>query len=254
MGLLQRIARILKSNINDLISRAEDPEKTLNQAIADMRHQMVEAKGRVAMAIAEQKRLERDHDRELKKAEEWEKKAMAAVKAGRDDLAIEALSKKKQHEQTSLQFSAQLDEQKNAVDQLKSALSALNEKVDEANRKKAVLVARAKRAEAQKAIAETLSITNDRSSLESFERMAEKVDQIEAEAEARMEVATLVGSSHSDKLSEDLKLLEAHTVDEDLVELKEKMKQLEAGSSETKALPAGEPKQEEDLDLELPEA
>ncbi|HVE79679.1 MAG TPA: PspA/IM30 family protein, partial [Gemmatimonadaceae bacterium] len=87
MGLLDRLSTLLRSNINDLISRSEDPEKMLNQIIADMRGQLVKAKQQVAAAIADEKRL-RDHaDAEVKNAQDWERRAMLAVQEGRDDLA-----------------------------------------------------------------------------------------------------------------------------------------------------------------------
>src|SRR5262252_988426 len=95
MGLLRRISDLLKSNISDLVSRAEDPEKLLNTAIEDMQRQLIEAKSRVAVSIADEKRLQKQLEATQAKSADWEKKAMAAVRAGRDDLAMEALSKKK---------------------------------------------------------------------------------------------------------------------------------------------------------------
>jgi phage shock protein A len=239
MGFFQRIASLLKANLNDLISRAEDPERMLNQALEDMRKQLVEAKGRVATAIADEKRLSKQHETEAAKAAEWEKKAMAAVRAGRDDLAMEALAKKKEHEAVAIQYEKQSSEQKAAVDELKKALTGLNAKIDEANRKRNLLLARAKRAQAQKAIAETLSATNDRSAFETFDRMSDKVDKLEAEAEARLEVASISSGSHDDQLSERIRLLEAGPIDDDLLALKEKMGLLSSGSPVKGALGAG---------------
>ena len=238
MGFLQRSAVILKSNINDLISRAEDPEKVLNQAIDDMQKQMAEARKRVAAAIADEKRLSRKLEDESSKTAEWEKKAMAAVNANRDDLAIEALARKKQHEAVAAQFRAQLGDQNTAVEALKEALDGLSRKIDEAKRQRTLLVARAQRAEAQKAIADTLSLANDRSALASFERMAEKVDRIEAEAEAKVEVAAFLGEGHGDRLSREIRMLEAHSVDDDLLALKAKMKALDG--KEKKQLSPGD--------------
>jgi phage shock protein A len=154
---------------------------------------------------------------------------------------MEALARKKEHESIALQFERQSSEQKAAVDQLKKALTGLNAKIDEANRKKNLLVARAKRAEAQKAIAETLSATNDRSAFETFDRMTEKVDRLEAEAEARLEVAAISSGSHDEQLSERIKLLEAGPIDDDLAALKQKMGLLSAGSAAQGALEAGKP-------------
>lgn len=240
MNFFQRLANVLKANLNDLVSRAEDPEKVLNQAIEDMKKQLHEAKSRVAIAIADEKRLLQQKNAETAKAEDWEKKAMAAVRASRDDLAVQALAKKKEHEAAALQFESQHGEQLSAVDELKKALTALTAKIDEANRKRAVLVARVKRAEAQKAIAETLSVAGDRSAMGTFERMAEKVDRIEAEAGARMEVAALTAGTHDDQLAEKIRLLDASPVDDELAALKEKMGMLGAGAPPSRgALGAG---------------
>lgn len=239
MNFFQRLTNVLKANLNDLVSRAEDPEKVLNQAIDDMKKQLLEAKSRVAIAIADEKRLLQQKNAEAAKAEEWEKKAMAAIRASRDDLAVQALAKKKEHEASALQFESQHGEQLSAVDELKKALKGLTDKIDEANRKRAVLVARVKRAEAQKAIAETMSIAGDRSAMGSFERMAEKVDRIEAEAGARLEVAALSSGSGDDQLAEKIRLLDSSPVDDELAALKAKMGMLGAGGSARPALGAG---------------
>lgn len=230
MNFFQRIAALLKANLNDLISRAEDPERVLNQALEDMRKQLIEAKSRVAIAIADEKRLAKQHETEVAKAQDWEKKAMAAVTASRDDLAIQALAKKKEHEAAALQYEQQLLEQRTAVDELKRALTALNAKIDEAVRKRAMLVARVKRAEAQKAIAETLSAAGDRSAFQTFERMSDKVDRLEAEAGAHLEVAALTSGSHDDALADKIKALEAAPVDDELLALKQKMGLLAPGN------------------------
>jgi len=239
MNFFQRISNLLKANFNDLISRAEDPEKVLNQAIDDMKKQLHEAKSRVAIAIADEKRLLQQTKAQQASTDEWEKKAMAAVRASRDDLAVQALAKKKECEAAALQFEQQHGEQLAAVDELKRALTGLTAKIDEAGRKRAVLVARVKRAEAQKAIAETLSVAGDRSAFSTFERMSEKVDRIEAEAGASLEVAAMGSGTHDDQLAEKIRQLEAHPVDDELAALKEKMGLLSGGAPARGALGAG---------------
>ena len=156
MGIFARLAVLIKSNLNDLISRSEDPEKMLNQVVIDMANQLIEAKKQVAVSIADEKRLAKQAEQEAANAAEWERRAMLAIKAGDDALAKEALNRKKEHEALANTFKDQWQKQKNAVDQLKSALRMLNSKIEEAKCKKNLLVARAKRAEAQKTIAETL--------------------------------------------------------------------------------------------------
>src|SRR5512133_1747872 len=97
MGIFDRVSALFKSNINDLISRAEDPEKMLTQILVDMRGQLVKAKQQVASAIADEKRLRDQADAEFKQAEDWEKRAMLAVQEGRDDLAKQALLRQAEH-------------------------------------------------------------------------------------------------------------------------------------------------------------
>ncbi|MDD3981340.1 MAG: PspA/IM30 family protein, partial [Spirochaetales bacterium] len=96
MGIFDRLKTVISSNMNDLISKAENPEKMLNQMIIEMNEQLIDSKKAVAMAIADEKRLEREVTENRAKAEEWEKKAMLAVRAGRDDLAKEALVRKQE--------------------------------------------------------------------------------------------------------------------------------------------------------------
>src|SRR6478609_3684317 len=157
MGIFARLAALLKSNLNDLISSSEDPEKMLNQIVLDMSNQLLEAKRQVAASIADEKRLAKQVEQETANASEWERRAMLAVRAGDDALAKEALSRKKEHQTLAEQFQDQWSKQKQAVDQLKLALRALNNKIEEAKRKKSLLIARKKRAEAQKAIQETMT-------------------------------------------------------------------------------------------------
>jgi phage shock protein A len=189
MGIFSRLAQLIKSNINDLISKSEDPEKMLNQVVLDMNNQLVEAKKQVAASIADEKRLAKQAEQELANSAEWERRAMMALRAGNEDLAKEALSRKKEHDTLAQTFKDQWQKQKDAVEKLKMALRMLNDKIEEAKRKKNVLVARKKRAEAQKAIQETMSGLKDQSAFETFDRMAQKIDQLEAEAEAGEELA-----------------------------------------------------------------
>lgn len=221
MSIFARMGTLLKANINDVISRAEDPEKILNQLILDMKEQLINAKKQVAVAIADEKRLKKQYDAEAQKAAEWEKKAMLAVRAGRDDLAKEALSRKQEHGELASEFEQQWQAQKAAADKLRDSLRMLNSKIEEANRKKNLLVARKKRAEAQKTIQETMSGLNDTSAFDTFGRMADKIEQMEAEAEASAELAE--GFSGDDLASKFEDLEADHGADEALAALKAKM-------------------------------
>lgn len=232
MGLFSRLGTLIRSNINELINKAEDPEKMLNQVLVDMKSQLVEAKKQVAVAIADEKRLKKQYQTEAEKAAEWERKAMLAVKAGDDNLAKAALARKTEHDEVAETLRQQWEAQKQSVEQLKLALRGLDAKIEEAKRKRNILVSRQKRAEAQRTINETLSNINSTSAFDTFERMSDRVTQIEAEAEATAELGALPEAS----LDMQFKALEASTgVDDQLAALKNRMA-LQAAEAERKAI------------------
>jgi phage shock protein A len=188
MGFFQRFRRIIRSNLNDMISRSEDPEKMLDQVIMDMNKQMIESKKSVAGAIADEKKLERQMNQTLATAREWEDKAKLAVRAGKDDLAKEALLRKQEYMSEAGQYREQLDGQHNSVEKLKQSLRQLQQKIDEAQRKRNLLIARAKRAKAQQRMQESIKGMNKSGAFEAFDRLSEKVDRMEAELEAHEEL------------------------------------------------------------------
>jgi phage shock protein A len=237
MGLFSRLGTLIKSNLNDLISKAEDPQKMLNQIVVDMKNQLVEAKKQVALSIGDEKRLKKQWDEQVELGKEWERKAMLAVRAGDDALAKEALTRKGEHDKMQGELAKQWQLQKDAVEKLKDQLRSLNDKIEEANRKKNILIARQKRAEAQKAIQDTMRGLSDTSAFDSFERMSQKVDQIEAEAEASTDLA---GELTGDTLQQKFKALESGPgTDNALAELKAKMG-LGPMPTATAALPAAD--------------
>jgi phage shock protein A len=223
MGILQRMKTLIAANINHLISKSEDPQKMLEQVMLDMRKQFAEAKQQVAVAIADEKRLEKQCENEKRMAGEWEERAMKALKAGEENLAKEALARKQEHANRALEFEKHWIAQKQATEQIRASLMQLNVKIEEARRKKDLLVARAKRAEAQKTIQETMSGLSDNSAFDTFDRMEKKVETIEAEAEATTQMAGefAVGG---DDLEKKFKELDKGTdTDTALLELKKKM-------------------------------
>jgi phage shock protein A len=226
MGIFSRIKTVVSSNINDIISKAEKPEKMLNQLIIEMNEQLIESKKAVAMAIADEKKLEREKDNNLAQAQEWERKAMLAVNAGKDDLAKEALLRKVEYEKTGAEYQKQWASQKASVDQLKESLRELQTKIEEAQRKKNLLVARAKRAEAQQKIQNTISsVSGNRSAFDAFDRMAAKVDQLEAQADAAKELEDLSKNTSLEKRFAELEKSDG-SAELLLLELKQKMQAL----------------------------
>jgi phage shock protein A len=221
MGIMDRMATVIKSNLNHLINKAEDPEKMLDQILIQLRQQLVEAKREVAVAIADEKRLAAQLEAELEQVQEWERRATMAVQKGEDDLAREALRRKADHEQIAIGYKKQWDAQQASTENLKNALRALSQKIEEAGRKKNLLVARQKRAEAQKHIHEVMTGLTDTSAFESFDRMTAKVEQIEAQADAAVELSQELSS---DTMEQRFRALESSTdVEQELHALKAKV-------------------------------
>ncbi len=220
MGIFDRLSTLLRSNVNDLISRAENPEKMLNQLIVDMRSQLAKAKQQVAAAIADEKRLATQVEQERKLAEDWEKRAILAVQEGRDDLAKQALLRHTEHGQGAVQLHDAWVKHREETDKLKGSLRQLNDKIEEAKRKRNILVARQKRAEAHKRIQETMSSMSDKSAFETFERMAE---QIEHEERKLIAAAEVTDELSGDRLLRQFQSLESADADQQLIALKQKM-------------------------------
>lgn len=246
MGIFDRFSTLLRSNINDLISRAEDPEKMLNQILVDMRSQLAKAKQQVATAIADEKRLRDQADAEYRLAGDWEQKAMLAIKENRDDLAKQALMRQGEHVAHAQQLEQTWEAHRLETEKLKNSLRDLNDKIEEAKRKKNLLVARQRRAQAQKRIAETMSSMSEKSAFEAFARMEERIETNERQLKASIEIEE---EFTGDRLQQDFKALErgaaAGSVDVQLLALKQKMGMLPAGSAEKRALGAGQRDEEE---------
>jgi phage shock protein A len=226
MGIFSRLKTLIAANVNALIGKAEKPEKMLNQLIVEMNEQLIESKRAVAMAIADEKKLEREKDNQFAQAKDWERKAMLAVTNGKDDLAKEALLRKHEYDHAAAEYQKQWQAQKTSVDSLKESLRELQSKIDEAQRKKNLLIARAKRAEAQQKIQDTIStVSGNRSAFDAFDRMAAKVDDMEAMADASKELDDLNKDTNLERKFKELESSDS-SADALLLELKEKMKAL----------------------------
>jgi len=212
MGIFQKLSTLLKSNINDLIARAENPEKMLNQIILDMRDQLAKAKREVAAAIADERKLRAQLDDEVKQTRDWEHRAMLAVKEGRDDLAKQALIRQQEHAQRASAIEQTWAAQAQETEKLKASLRQLNDKIEEAKRKRNLLIAKQKRAQAQRRIHETMSGLSDTSAFEAFNRMAEKIEESERRTLAQAEVNEALAG---DTLEQDFLRLEAGSGDTD---------------------------------------
>ncbi len=231
MGIFDRLSTLIKSNLNELISSAENPEKMLMQIIVDMRNQLAKAKQQVAASIADEKRLKDQADAEFKLADEWERRAMLAVQEGRDDLARQALLRGQEHLEHGQQLASTWETHRMETEKLKQSLRDLNDKIEEAKRKKNLLLARQRRAEAQARISQTMSGLSDNSAFDAFNRMEEKITANERQLQAAQEIDE---EFSGDRLAGEFKQLERASggvnADQQLLQLKQRMGMLASGA------------------------
>lgn len=228
MGLFDRVSRVVRANLNSMVSSAEDPEKILDQAIIDMQEDLVQMRQAVASAIASQKRVEQQYNKNQSEANTWHQRAQLALQKGDENLAREALTRKKGNLETANALKAQLDTQTTQVDQLKRNLLALESKISEAKTKKDMLKARASAAKANEQLQSTVSGLNTGSAMAAFERMEDKVMQMEARSQAAFELGG------ADLESQFAQLESGSVVDDELAAMKA---QLSGGSVNQAQLP-----------------
>lgn len=214
MGLIDRILRVIRANINALIGQAEDPEKILEQTVMDMQEDLVQLRQAVAQAIATQKRTERQAAQAQSNGEEWYRRAQLALQQGNEVLAREALTRRSSYQETATALTSQIEQQNTVVSRLKKDMQTLESKIAEVRTKKDMYIARARSAGATQRLNEMLSGVNTNSSLNAFERMEEKVLQLEAQSEA-------IASLGTDDLQKQFTALEAsNDIDAQLAAMK----------------------------------
>jgi phage shock protein A len=216
MGLFDRIKRVVSSNLNDLVNKAEDPEKMLEQAILEMQEDLVQLRQGVAQAIAAQKRTETQYNDTQNQINKWQRNAQLALQKGDENLARQALERKKSFSDTSVALKTSLDQQTTQTETLKRNLVQLESKISEAKTKKEMLKARITSAKAQEKLETMVRGMSTSSAMAAFERMEEKVLMQEARAQAGAELA---GAD----LETQFARLESSDVDYELEELKRQM-------------------------------
>ena len=222
MGILTRIFNLFRATTSDLLDKAEDPGKMIKQMISDLEAQKKRAKEQMTEALALQKRLERDTEKEHQEAEKWEQKAILAVQNEKDDLAKEALTRKNEHLRRALDFEKQLEMHQNNADSLKESYQTMEDKIDEIKRKQGLLSVKQKQAEAQEKIYKTIEGLGDTSGImDTIERAEEKVENLQARAEAYQEISM---ESDQESLENKFKELEHESPDMEmeLLELKKR--------------------------------
>ena len=217
MGFFDRLSRLIRANANAAVGAMEDPSKILDQSVADMQSDLIKLRQAVATAIASQKRIQNQAEQADSQAKTWYERAELALKKGEEDLAREALGRRKTCQDTATALSTQLQSQAGQVEQLKKSLISLESRIAEAKTKKDMLKARAQAAQAQEQLQSAVGSLGTNSSMAAFERMEEKVQTLEARSQAAAELAG------ADLESQFAALEGAPEVDDELAALKNRL-------------------------------
>jgi phage shock protein A len=206
MGLLERVSTLIRANLNDLVDRAEDPEKMIKQVILDMENQYIQVKTQVAVSIADQHMLEKKLNELEDQGKDWMRKAEIAVDKTHDDLARAALDRYQTSLRLSQSYREQVNDQISQVDALKGALVKLEQKLDEAKSKRDILLARHRRSIALGKAARAQTGLGDNSQSASFDRLRDRVHHTEAAATAEVELITDDLGERLSRLDRDVEL------------------------------------------------
>jgi phage shock protein A len=217
MSILTRIRSLLNANINAMLDAAEDPEKMVDEYLRQMRAELSEARAATAMAMADETRLRSQYERNKSESDEWQRKAELAVQRDQDDLAREALLRRSNSQKLVDSYQAQWESQHDQVSELRQALAKLEAKIDEAEAKRDLILAKNRRAQTQEAITSALQSVQGRTADESLGRMESQVDERLARADA---MADLAGQDLDSRFSD---LETEQQVESDLADLKSKL-------------------------------
>ncbi|CAH0367759.1 unnamed protein product [Pelagomonas calceolata] len=227
MNFFDRFKRVAEANINNVLGKMEDPEKVLNQAVEDLQKDLVTIRQSYAEVMATQKRQQRQKDQADQLADEWYRRAQLALEKGDDELAREALSRKQQQVDASTSLDEQIAIQSDSLSKLYDSMTALESKISEARSMKDQYIARARTAKTATKVNDMLSSVSGTTSMDAFERMKEKVEMLETQAEVSGQLQ--FGAGTADMESRFKELEAGSSVDDELSKMK---RQLTAGSDE----------------------
>ncbi len=188
MSILDRMSRLVRANVNDLIDQAEDPAKMIDQLLRDMQSNITTARAQVASMIAQEKELEADLTETRQLSEEWAEKARRAVEAGKDDLAREALRRKRDNDENTRVYEQQYQAQRQTVEKLKQQLRLLESKYDTTLSQRDSLIARQRRAEATRQVTQQVTSLSPLDVSAELDRMERKIRSNEAQAAALTDI------------------------------------------------------------------
>lgn len=219
MGIFQRLGDLLKSNVNDLIDKAEDPEKMVKQIIIDMQQELNKSTQALGKAVSSERIAKKQYDDAARTASEWEERAKTALAAGDEELAKKALANKVKADKDAAAYKEMYDTISQQTETIRTQVEVLKSKLEEAKSRQAMLIARSQMADTQKNLAKSTGGFDSSSASEKFDRMEEKIMQKEAEAQAFAEIA----GQNSETVDEFEKLEKESQVDSELARLKAEM-------------------------------
>lgn len=219
MGIFQRLGDLLKSNVNDLIDKAEDPEKMVKQIIIDMQQELNKSTQALGKAVSSERIAKKQYDDAARTASEWEERAKTALAAGDEELAKKALANKVKADKDAAAYKEMYDTISQQTETIRTQVEVLKAKLEEAKSRQAMLIARSQMADTQKNLAKSTGGFDSSSASEKFDRMEEKIMQKEAEAQAFAEIA----GQNSETVDEFEKLEKESQVDSELERLKAEM-------------------------------
>lgn len=218
MNIIGRFFRVVRANLNQLVTGMEDPEKILNQTVSDMQGDLIKVRQAYAEVSAGLKRIERQREQASVTSAEWQKRAQFALQKGEEDLAREALTRKKNADEQVTSLERQIGATKGNVEKLYGSMQELESKINEARSKKDQFVARARTAKTSAKVNEMLSSVGTSGSLEAFDRMASKVEELEVKADVTRDLA--IGGAADASLENKFKALESDSVEDELAKMK----------------------------------
>ena len=221
MNIGDRFVRLVKSNVNELLNTMEDPEKVLEQAVVDMQKDLVKVRQAYAEVAASTKRMEEQAKMAEAEGAKWYERAQLALTKGEDELAREALSRRQQQLEMSDSLKEQIAGQQQSITSLYESMKQLEAKMAEAKAKKDQIIARARTAKAATKVNDMLAGVGQSSSTAAFDRMADKVEQLEAEADVAKQLAGSTTSGAGSSIDQQFAALEsASSVDDELAAMK----------------------------------
>jgi len=223
MGVLGRLGQVIRSQVSDWVNGAEDPEKLLDQAVADMQRDLIQLRQAVAQAIATQKRTERQQHQNQTLAQEWYNRAQLALQKGQEDQAREALAQRHPYQRMGAQLANQISEQKGAIAQLKANMRDLEVKIADVRTRRDMYIARARSAEASQRIQDMIGQVGHERSLGTLSQMEDKVLDLEAQASATADLNQALTDQSLEGRFAALEQAEATAIEQELSTMKNRL-------------------------------